>query len=64
MLHRYSLTTECMGPTEIANPFGIRDSSVWIVKGGGSPPSHFAPGHAGSEQSSLPSVFLRMAVRV
>ena len=66
MLHRYSLTTECtappgmvgrcVAPTEIANPFGICDSSVWIVKGAGAPLSHFAPGHAGSERSSLPIV--------
>ena len=53
MLHRYSLTTECtappgmvgrcVAPTEIANPFGICDSSVWIVKGGGSPPFTLCP---------------------
>ena len=53
MLHRYSLITgctappgmvgRCVGPTEIANPFGIRDSSVWIVKGGGSPPFTLCP---------------------
>ena len=49
---------------EIANPFGIRDSSCLFVKGGRAPLSHFPPGQAGSEQSSLPSVFSRTAVRV
>ena len=73
MLHRYSLTTECtappgmvgrcVAPTEIANPFGIRDSSCLIVKGGREPPSHFAPGHAGSERSSLPACLARTAIR-
>ena len=34
-----------------------------FVKGGGSPPFTLSPGHVGSERSSLPSVFSRLANR-
>ena len=47
----------------IANPFGIRDSSCLIVKGGRAPLSHFPPGLAGSERSSLPLSLARAALR-